>query len=311
MKGGRRVKKTFAVPLLVSVLCLASCGLHRRSVERLFPSPGFEKGWKWDGRPRHFTPENLYEAIDGEADLYISYGFRELGTLLYYWGSPSDTFFVVDIYDMGSPLNAFGVYSNLRHPEYQFESIGDEGFVHDYGMKFYKDRFLVDVKLGEFSEKCRRAALIVAKETARRIRSSGRAPGLLRLLPEENRVPHSLRYVRREMLNQGFLPGGLEARYSRNGTEVTCFVVIFDSAAAARQGFAEFRTFQSVSGRPFPVRLPGQDGLGSATAYHGVLLAFLQDSLIAGVQDLPDAESGRPWIEALSARIAGEKKEPR
>jgi hypothetical protein len=305
------MKKAFAIPILLAVFCLLSCGFHRKGLDRLFPSPGFEKGWKWDGRPKHFLPENLYEAIDGEADLYVSYGFKELGTLLYFWGSPSDTFFVVDIYDMGSPLNAFGVYSNLRHPEYQFEAIGDEGFVHDYGMKFYKDRYLVDVKLGEFSEKCRRAALIVAKETARRIRSSEKTPELLKLLPEENRVPHSLRYVKREMLNQGFLPGGLEARYGLSGTEVTCFVVVFDSVSAAKQGFREFRTFQSVSGRPFPVRLPGQDGLGAVTAYHGVLLAFLQDSLIAGVQDLPDAESGQLWIRALSDRMVKAKPAPR
>jgi hypothetical protein len=301
------MKKSFWIVFLAATAVFCSCGIGRKGLDRLFPSPGFEKGWKWDGRPKHFAPDNLYEAIDGEADLYISFGFRELATLLYYWGSPSDTFFVVDIYDMGTPLNAFGVYSNLRHPDYQFENIGDEGFVHDYGMKFYKDRFLVDIKLGEFSEKCRRAALIVAKETARRIRSSGKTPRLLGLLPEEHRIQRSLRYVKREMLNQGFLPGGLEARYSRDGSEVTCFVVIFDSISTARRGFAELRTFHSMTGRLFPVHLPGQDGLGAISAYHGVFLAFQQDSLIAGVQDLPDAESGEPWIQALSERISSRK----
>ncbi len=287
-----------------AAFAFTSCCSGRKGLDRLFPSPGFEKGWKWDGRPRHFTPENLYEAIDGEADLYIGYGIKELGTLLYYWGSPSDTFFVVDIYDMGSALNAFGVYSNLRHPDYRFEEIGDEGFVHDYGMKFYKGRFLVDIKLGDFSEKCRRAALIVARETARRIRSTGKIPPLLETLPGEQQVPHTLRYVRREMLNQGFLPGGLEARYSLNGSEVTCFVVIFDSVADARRGFEELRTFHSMTGRLFPSHLPGQEGLAAHSAYHSVFLAFRLDSLIAGVQDLPDAESGEPWIQTLYERIS-------
>ncbi|MBN2202028.1 hypothetical protein JW777_08760 [bacterium] len=298
------MKHTTRILLTAAVAVFISCGSGRKGIDRLFPSPGFEKGWNWDGRPRHFTPQNLYEAINGEADLYIGYGIQEFGTLLYYWGSPSDTFFVVDIYDMGTPLNAFGVYSNLRHPEYRFEDIGDEGFVHDYGMKFYKGRFLVDVKLGDFSEKCRRAALIVARETERRIRSARKRPALLELLPGERQVSHTLRYVRREMLNQGFLPGGLEARYSLNGSEVTCFVVIFDSTAQARRGFEELRTFHAMTGRLFPARLPGQEGLAAHSAYHGVFLAFRQKSLIAGVQDLPDAESGEPWIQTLYERIS-------
>ncbi|MDM7925209.1 MAG: hypothetical protein QUS35_04235 [bacterium] len=302
------MKHVIRILLTAAAGIFLSCGSGRKGLDRLFPSPGFEKGWNWDGRPRHFTPENLYEAIDGEADLYIAYGIEELGTLLYYWGSPSDTFFVVDIYDMGSPLNAFGVYSNLRHPDYRFEDIGDEGFVHDYGMKFYKGRFLVDVKLGDFSEKCRRAALIVARETARRIRSTGKNPSLLEILPGEQQIPHTLRYVRREMLNQGFLPGGLEARYSLNGSEITCFVVFFDSSADARRGFEELRTFHSMTGQLFPAQLPGQEGLAAHSAYHGVFLAFRQDSLIAGVQDLPDTESGEPWIRSLYQRISSLKR---
>lgn len=303
------MKHAIRIFLTAAAGIFLSCGSGGKGLDRLFPSPGFEKGWNWDGRPRHFTPANLYEAIDGEADLYIGYGIKELGTLLYYWGSPSDTFFVVDIYDMGSPLNAFGVYSNLRHPEYRFESIGDEGFVHDYGMKFYKGRFLVDVKLGDFSEKCRRAALIVARETARRIRSTGKKPRLLEILPGEHQVPHTLRYVRREMLNQGFLPGGMEARYSLNGSEITCFIVVFDSSADARRGFEELRTFHSMTGRLFPAHLPGQEGLAAHSAYHGVFLAFRQGSLIVGVQDLPDAESGEPWVQILYQRISGPNRD--
>src|SRR3972149_9613743 len=36
------------------------------------------KGWKQAGKPQAFSPETLYEYIDGAADLYLKYEFQEL-----------------------------------------------------------------------------------------------------------------------------------------------------------------------------------------------------------------------------------------
>src|SRR4030042_4975524 len=99
----------------MGVLLLACvCDPGLKGLDQLFPGPGFEKGWSWQGVPRHFTVQNLYEYIDGEAELYYAYGFRELATLTYFWKNPEDTFFTVNVYDMGDSLNAFGIYSNYR-----------------------------------------------------------------------------------------------------------------------------------------------------------------------------------------------------
>jgi hypothetical protein len=274
-------------------------------MDKLFPSPGFEKGWKWEGKPKHYTPQNLYEYIDGEAELYVSYGFKELATLLYFWGSPEDTFFVVDIYNLGNPLNAFGLYSNFRHPEYTFQNIGSEGFVSEYGMKFYKGNYLVDIKVGEFSEKCRRAVWIVAREIARRIKASDRVPAVLDFLPADKQVPHTLRYVQKEILNQGFLPGGIEARYAVDGGEATGFVVVFDSIGQAKQGFEELKRFHSASGGALiNAKVPGESAFAIQTHYRGAAMVFLYGRLICGVQDLEQADKGENLINAIFDNIS-------
>jgi hypothetical protein len=297
------MRKTLSLCLTLAILT-ASCFVRQKGMDKLFPSSGFEKGWKWEGKPKHYFPQNLYEYIDGEAELYISYGFKELATLLYYWGSPEDTFFVVDIYDMGSPLNAFGLYSNFRHPEYQFHDIGAEGFVSAYGMKFYKGNYLVDIKVGDFSEKCRRAVWIAAKEVDRRIETPTQGPDYLDYLPAENQMPRTLRYIQREMLNQGFLPGGLEARYAVEGGEVTGFVVVFDSLLSAKQGFEELKQFHAVSGGRFiNAKVPGESSFAVRTSYHGVALVFLTGKCIGGVQDLSDATKGEGLVNALFENI--------
>jgi hypothetical protein len=289
------------------MLASTTCTLRKKGLEDYFPSPGFERGWKWEGKPKHYNPQNLYEIIDGEAELYISHGFKELASLLYYRGSAEDTFFVVDIYDMGGALNAFGLYSGFRHPDYRFENIGTEGFVSDYGIKFYKGDFLVDIKVSEFSEKCRRAAWAAAETIARRIRESGRPLETLDWLPAENQVPRTLRYIQKEMLNQGFLPGGIEARYTIEGGEASGFVVEFDSASSALRGFNELKAFYAGSTGLLNVRIPGELSFSAKTPYRGYTLVFLSGRTVSGVLDLEVISKGQALVNAIYRHLIGKQ----
>jgi hypothetical protein len=56
--------------------------------------------------------QELFQLIDGAGEKYISYGFRQLARTDY---RKTGTEFVVtaEVYDMGSPLGAFGQYSML------------------------------------------------------------------------------------------------------------------------------------------------------------------------------------------------------
>ena len=58
-----------------------------------------------------FTPETLYEKINGQADLYLASGFLELKSQRYVQTDNQDMWFEVFKYDMGTIENAFSVYS--------------------------------------------------------------------------------------------------------------------------------------------------------------------------------------------------------
>ena len=58
-----------------------------------------------------FTPETLYEKINGQADLYLASGFLELKSQRYAQTDNQDMWFEVFKYDMGTKENAFAVYS--------------------------------------------------------------------------------------------------------------------------------------------------------------------------------------------------------
>ena len=52
-------------------------------IESLLPGPGFADGWAIDGKAKQYTEENLYVYINGEAELYLPYGFQVLASALY------------------------------------------------------------------------------------------------------------------------------------------------------------------------------------------------------------------------------------
>ena len=58
-----------------------------------------------------FTSETLYEKINGQADLYLAFGFLNLTSQRYVHTNNQDMWFEVFKYDMGTPENAFSVYN--------------------------------------------------------------------------------------------------------------------------------------------------------------------------------------------------------
>jgi hypothetical protein len=286
---------------LFSVIFYISCEQPRAGLDQLFPGAGFEKGWSWHGKPKIYSPQNLYEYIDGEAELYLSYDFKELATLIYFWGSSEDTFFTVDVYDMGTPLNAFGLYSSYRYPGYQYEKIGTESFVSDFGLKFFQGRFVVEIKSSDESEKCGKAVRVVAGLVADRIIDPVGFPDLIRLLPETDQIPQTLRYYAKEMLNQSFLPQGLEAKYRLGDEEATGFTILFENNQSAEEGLEKLKSFYEESGGQFTEsNLPKGIAFSVKTPYHGYTLLAINGKVLNGIQDLSNPEKGFTFLLHMS-----------
>ena len=57
---------------------------------------------------RTWTPENMYEHVNGEAELLIRYGAEGLGFAAY--ENENGDYVSVDILDLGKPINAYGLY---------------------------------------------------------------------------------------------------------------------------------------------------------------------------------------------------------
>ena len=105
--------------LLVCILIPRGSFSEAEPIQTLLPK-NLPKEWVLRDAPEMFTKQTLFEHIDGQADLFLQYGFEKSIFAIYRNVNSSDNKIDVDIYDMGGPLNAFGIYSFERSPEYHF-----------------------------------------------------------------------------------------------------------------------------------------------------------------------------------------------
>jgi hypothetical protein len=123
------MKHNGAIWFLLAILVTLGCAKKEAGpakMEKLLP---IVSDWQLAEEPKMYTPDNLYDYIDGNCELYFSYGFKSLVSASYKNDKAPEQTVTVDIYDMGTSLGAFGVYSSQSHPDYSFQAMGCEAIV--------------------------------------------------------------------------------------------------------------------------------------------------------------------------------------
>lgn len=138
----------------------------------------------------NYTGKELYDYINGGAELYLSYGFVNMTGCKYSGENlPQIT---VEIYEMTSSENAFGVYTQSRDKEEYDYGQGSQSFL-DF-ILFWKDRYFVIVNTKEIVPESETAIKYLAELIDRLIPNAGNTPAIINDLPKENLVPAGLLY---------------------------------------------------------------------------------------------------------------------
>jgi hypothetical protein len=168
-------------------------------------------GWTAPDQEYRYERDNLWEYINGAAELFLAYGFRELAVRDL---ERDDQFLTVSLYDMGRPLNAFGIYERERPRNGQrLNDLGAEASLQaPYQGLLLKDRFYVKVDAagGDLSAEDFRSVLA---EVAAALPGDDALPVELSYLPEDGRIPGSVEYTHRDFAGLSDLGGVIHAEY--------------------------------------------------------------------------------------------------
>jgi hypothetical protein len=195
------------VVVAAAVASLASCS----GGEPGFPSVD---GWTRTGEVREYLADNLWEYINGAAELFVEYDIQRCRTA----DLTSDGVVVsVDVYDMGTPLNAFGVLSRERAgTTIALPGATEAAISPPYLALLLKGSTYVKVNAleGELTDA---SAQTLLEGIANSLPGEAAYPAELALLPEEGRVDGTEGFQRDGFLGLSELSDCLYAEYSYDG----------------------------------------------------------------------------------------------
>jgi hypothetical protein len=325
------MKSTYLLMILCMALALTSCisrdtapGAGGPDVD-FFPPSDFIAGWaKSPEGIRSFDGASLYDYIDGEADLIRRYDFRKLRTLRYEFagappGKPAETgrkspenqegnrtAVIIDAYELGSPLDAFGLYGSYRPSGAETLRIGAEGFFLEGFLAFHKGNYFVKAFAdGGNSASCAPMLRHFARALASRIPGDERLPPELSCFPEEGLLRGTMIYSPVSPIGFDFMPGSLEARY-RWGKSVSTVLLIFcKDDSHAREILRKYRGRLAGAGNPCELEERAEDAvLDGVDSDRGAVHFISRGSTIVGALGIHNRRKALRTLEACLGRAS-------
>ena len=174
--------------VLMSAAAAPADGIRAQedSLLSLLPSSEAIPGWSGIDVGRIYGGKALYAFIDGGADLFLEYGFRQVVAREY--AGEGNASINLEIYEMEDAGAAFGIWSVRSGREAKPVHIGQGGSAHPYYIMFWKGQYYVSLAASDSSLVCRQGMESIARAVDHRLFAAGRQPTTMEGLPVEGLV---------------------------------------------------------------------------------------------------------------------------
>lgn len=205
--------------------------------------------WRTEGEDRIFTRETIFDYMNGAGEIYLSYDFVEL--IVREYVNPSGPPIVVEVYRMGSPEDAYGVFTH--DTEGENVGIGDDGIYSAGFLMFRKGNIFIRILGERETPEVKEAIMRIAEHAADAITGRGRVPPLVSCLPADDLNEREIRYFHKPLslnihyfiadsniLDLSEKTDAVLARYNIENQKLRLLVVAYPSSGDARRAFEQF-----------------------------------------------------------------------
>jgi len=178
---------------LLTLVCttLPGCGgSDTDNPETAMVLPESVGSWVLHESPVTYDRETIFDYINGAGEVYRSYAFNDV--LVARYEQQGGQALTVELFDMGTPEDAYGVFSYAREQEETGIGAGYEG--RGSVLCFWQDRFYVCVAAEPGGDDPGPALTEMARGISEGLPPAGERPGLVSALPPDGLVPYSERF---------------------------------------------------------------------------------------------------------------------
>lgn len=274
------------IPVFLLVLWTAAASPAAAQAPELHvPVP---EGWTPLDETYRYGRETLWEYINGAAELFLNYRFRELAVADFEQG---DVMLTVSVYDMGFPIDAFGIFETETPAKAEAQAdVGAAAVLQPpYQGLMIKNRFYVKIEAGggDVSAEALRSAL---RDVAAGLPGDDGLPPELEALPDDGRVPGTVAFAGANYLGFEDLGGCLYADYEGGDGDVYRLFVMKPSAAFLRNERGKWTRTERDGRLMFAREIP----------YRGVVVLMGDEARLIGVSGVEGIEAA---TDLLAARL--------
>ena len=231
-----------SIILMISIKIMAQSNLKDSLPDEL-------NGWIKGTEDRIFYGDDLYDYIDGGAELFLSFGFKEVFSRIY--TKPDQPDILIDIFRMNTSLDAFGVFS--LSSEIRDDYFGQGSQVMQGAVLFWKNNFFISIITSPETETSKGTILKLAELINDAIIEEGPTPEILNILPKDGLIQESIRYFRHYHWQNGYFfifyenylhlnqnTHAVLAKYELEGTRPVLLLIEYLNESDAEKSFKDF-----------------------------------------------------------------------
>jgi hypothetical protein len=147
---------TMIKKIILSVIIFSLLINTKAGESNLFPEI---PGWKMKEDPRVYNSQDLWELIDGAADIFLSYYFEDIHIAEY---TNKDQIIRVELYRHRSIEDTYGIYTAERMPDYPQVLIGSQGYKSQGVLNFMAGNYYIKVMSAGVTEADEKTIALVA-----------------------------------------------------------------------------------------------------------------------------------------------------
>ena len=197
MKNTYQIRTLWSLPSLVTIsiillFMIQSTHSNENSLKSLQANLPKQAGrWSAQTGDRIFDQETIFSYIDGGAEVYKAYNFRQCLSRQYtISGGPA---IILDIFEMGSSEDAYGVFTH--DIDGTTVDIGQDGRYRPGWLSFWKNGFFVSIYMEEETTAAEQAVKELGRQVADKIAGHGSKPEILSQLPPAGLLKDRIRYL--------------------------------------------------------------------------------------------------------------------
>jgi hypothetical protein len=254
--------------------------------------------------PETFTADNLYDKVDGKADLYLTAGFVGLQCQRLALKATSDVWMEWFVYDMGTLPQAFSVFSLQRRAEAQTLDLTPFAYQTQNSLYFVSGRYYIEAITAMPTEPMMAAMQAMARQfVATHPPGAAQIPEL-KLFPPENIEAGSQGLQVADAFGFDHFTNVFTAKYrlpnSATNAEVLAFLELTKTSTAAAALCDAYRSFLLANGGK-EIEAGAAASLGKPINFmDNIEIVFAESNMVAGVHAVPDAASAAKVAQQLA-----------